>query len=70
MVRSVCLQPVNETVTFAYMWYIVILSDHDVMISYNWGDSKPEMLKLKKKLQEDGYRVWMDEENLVGKFFY
>ena len=39
------------------------------MISYKQRDSKEQMIKLKKKLEDDRYKVWMDvdAENL-GKF--
>lgn len=34
-----------------------------VMISYQW-DSKPIMLKVKDKLKDAGYKVWMDVEQM------
>ncbi|XP_064644563.1 uncharacterized protein LOC135498267 [Lineus longissimus] len=36
-----------------------------VMISYQW-DSKPVMLKVKDRLKAEGYKVWMDVENMSG----
>ncbi|XP_064615557.1 uncharacterized protein LOC135479595 [Liolophura sinensis] len=36
-----------------------------VMISYQW-DSKPIMLKVKDKLKDAGYKVWMDVEQMSG----
>ena len=46
------------------------------MISYKQIDSQERMLKLKRKLEKDSYKVWMDvdTENLgmfrVNYFFF
>ena len=36
-----------------------------VMISYQW-DSQEVLVKVKKRLKESGYRVWMDLEQMKG----
>jgi len=37
------------------------------MISYQW-DVQIEVLKIRKRLKEAGYRVWIDVEHMC-KFF-
>ena len=34
-----------------------------IMISYSWS-VQPQAKELKDKLQENGYRVWMDIEHM------
>ena len=34
-----------------------------IMISYQWA-SKPTMLRVRDKLMQAGYRVWMDVDNM------
>ncbi|ESO93488.1 hypothetical protein LOTGIDRAFT_232580 [Lottia gigantea] len=36
-----------------------------VMISYQW-DAQPVLLKIKDKLKQAGYKVWMDVEHMSG----
>ncbi|XP_033102508.1 uncharacterized protein LOC117105466 [Anneissia japonica] len=36
-----------------------------VMISYQW-DVQPRIIKLKEKLQKEGYNVWMDIDQMEG----
>lgn len=33
------------------------------MISYQW-DVKPEVLKFREKLKNEGYQVWIDVEQM------
>ncbi|OWF54050.1 uncharacterized protein LOC110445638 [Mizuhopecten yessoensis] len=39
--------------------------DQHIMISYNWADQK-KLLKVRDSLQEVGYKVWMDVDNMEG----
>ena len=34
-----------------------------IMISYQWG-TKPTMLRVRDKLTQAGYKVWMDVDNM------
>ena len=34
-----------------------------IMLSYNWG-SKDLMLRIRDRLKEEGYKVWMDVDNM------
>ena len=34
-----------------------------VMISYQWG-VQTQMIKIKERLRESGYNVWMDVDNM------
>ncbi len=36
-----------------------------IMISYQWDD-KPYCIKMKDYLQKNGFKVWMDVENMYG----
>ena len=38
-----------------------------VMISYNWGHQEM-VLKMRDKLKENGYNIWMDVDNM-GMYF-
>ena len=39
-----------------------------VMISYQW-DSQQEVLRIKTSLEESGYNVWMDLDEMQGNIF-
>ena len=34
-----------------------------IMLSYNWG-SKDLMLRIRDRLKEEGYRLWVDMDNM------
>jgi len=37
---------------------------YDIMMSYAWDSSRQTVLKIRDRLQEAGYRVWIDERNM------
>ena len=41
--------------------------ERHVFISYNWG-SKPMVLRVKDRLKDAGYKIWMDVEDM-SKWF-
>lgn len=43
----------------------VTLEPHSIMVSYNW-DNQPIVVKLVKKLQQAGYNVWLDLDEMTG----
>jgi hypothetical protein len=40
----------------------------DIMISYNWV-VKEMIVKIKERLEQDGYKVWLDEEQMDGNMY-
>ena len=39
------------------------MSSGHIMISYQWA-TKSTMLRVRDKLQQAGYKVWMDVDNM------
>ena len=39
------------------------MENSHIMISYQWG-TKPTMLRVRDKLTQAGYKVWMDVDNM------
>ena len=41
---------------------------HQTMISYQW-DSQADAVRIKEALEEQGYKVWMDIEQMSGNIY-
>ena len=39
-----------------------------IMISYQW-DSQVEVLRIKERLESDGYDIWMDLDEMQGNIY-
>ena len=50
---------------FSSLYSYVIIDTKHVMISYQWDVQKP-MIQLKNQLQAQGYKVWMDIDEMGG----
>ena len=48
-----------------YKYFYFLLDTKHVMISYQW-DVQTLVIKLKDRLQADGYKVWMDIDEMGG----
>ena len=53
----------NETVGYMEDDEEEEISTNHVMLSYQW-DVQKQMLKVKERLQAEGYKVWMDVDHM------
>ena len=53
------------SVVFLFSLIIFSLDNKHVMISYQW-DAQKSMIQLKTQLQAQGYKVWMDIDEMGG----